>query len=244
MKQSLTYLLFAAVLAMTSCGQKTENARQSSDSVKVADTTAVTEEKTFYSPDLQLNNLRGKVKQVSTTIYDCDKNGHRNFESNKTLLTFDDQGNWTANEKARFTKASFKRNAKGQISALKYKYIIDREQDYGYEYEYEYSYNTAGYLIEMNEDYVGELCGSMTHRYSYNKNNEVTVITISGVGDGVGLEEKIEITIKECDEHGNWIRALYKDTSTTTEEYGDEGQTSVSTFTNYSLHIRKIEYYE
>ena len=198
----------------------------------------------FLSPDLQLHNLHGQVKKVSTTIYDADKNGHRNFESHKTQLTFDEQGNWTANEQTCFTKSNFKRNAKGQITENKYRYIVNKAEDYGYDYEYEYFYNPAGFLIEMGEDYTGELCGSMTHRYTYNEDGERTVITVSGVGDGVGLEEKIEITIKERDDHGNWICALYKDTSTTTEEYGEEGQTDVSTFTNYSLHVRKIEYYK
>ncbi|MBQ7741333.1 MAG: hypothetical protein IJT90_00175 [Bacteroidaceae bacterium] len=236
---------------LISCG-KTNSNPTSSDSTQVADTTTALpiegerEEggSAFLSPDLQLHCLRGQVKKVSTTIYNSDKYGHRNFESNKTLLTFDEQGNWTGNEQVRFSKSNFKRNAKGQLTALHYRYIIDKAEDYGYDYEYEYFYNPAGFRIEMGEDYTGELCGSMTHRYSYNEDGEPTVITTSGVGDGVGLEEKIEITVKERDDHGNWICALYKDTSTTTEEYGEEGQTDVSTFTNYSLHVRKIEYYK
>lgn len=251
MKKLLNGQLLLLAALLISCGKQAANTPSSADSTSVADTTsaALTDEgkqggEQFLSPDLQLHCLRGQVKKVSTTIYNSDKDGHRNFESNKTLLTFDEQGSWTGNEQTRFTKANFKRNGKGQLTALHYKYIINKAEDYGYDYEYEYLYNPGGFRIEMGEDYTGELCGSMTHRYTYNEEGEPTVITVSGVGDGVGLEEKIEITIKERDDHGNWICALYKDTSTTTEEYGEEGQTDVSTYTNYSLHIRKIEYYK
>ena len=242
-------LLLAAVFV--SCAKQASNTPSSADSTAVADSISsalpIEGERgggLFLSPDLQLHNLRGQVKKVSTTIYDADKNGHRNFESHKTLLTFDEQGNWTGNEQARFSKSNCKRNAKGQLTALRYRYIISKAEDYGYDYEYEYFYNPAGFRIEMGEDYSGELCGSMTHRYAYTEQGDPTTITVSGVGDGVGLEEKIEITIKERDDHGNWIAALYKSTSTTTEEYGDEGQTDVTTYTNYHLHLRKIEYYK
>ena len=102
-------------------------------------------------------------------------------------------------------------------------------------------------LAKMGEEFVGEICGGFEFVYTYDDDGNIASYTQSGVGDGVGVEATVTVTIKETDSHGNWTKRLIKDVSTTTEEYdGADGQPKLdkNTETDYSLQVRKIEYYE
>ena len=241
--KALAFTLLTGALLISSCGQKADKALRP-DSTEANDTTATAEAKTdFASPDLQMHGLKGQVKQVSTTEYESDKNGKQDFERNKTLLTFDPQGYWTGNEKARFKTGNITRDKDGRISKLTYSYLINKEEDYGYEYDYTYKYDAAGRLTTMGEEYVGELSGGFEYLFTYDQAGELISYTQKGGGDGVDVESAYTITVLERDDHGNWTRRLQKEVCTTTEEYDEDGQTDKSTYTEYVLQVRKIEYY-
>lgn len=240
----MKHLILAASAAMmlAACGQKADKASPS-DSTTVKDTLVTTEAKTdFASPDLQMHGLKGQVKQVSTTEYESDKNGKQDFERNKTLLTFDPQGHWTGNENAQFKTGNITRDKDGRISKLTYSYLINKEEDYGYQYDYTYKYDAAGRLKAMGEEYVGELSGGFEYLFTYDDAGEVISYTQDGGGDGVEVESAYTITVLDRDDHGNWTRRLQKEVCTT-EEYDNDGQPDKSTYTEYVLQVRKIEYY-
>lgn len=240
----MKHLILAASAAMmlAACGQKADKASPS-DSTTVKDTLVTTEAKTdFASPDLQMHGLKGQVKQVSTTEYESDKNGKQDFERNKTLLTFDPQGHWTGNENAQFKTGNITRDKDGRISKLTYSYLINKEEDYGYQYDYTYKYDAAGRLKAMGEEYVGELSGGFEYLFTYDDAGEVISYTQDGGGDGVEVESTYTITVLDRDGHGNWTRRLQKEVCTT-EEYDSDGQPDKSTYTEYVLQVRKIEYY-
>jgi len=241
--KALAFTLLTGALLISSCGQKADKALRP-DSTAANDTTVTAESKTdFASPDLQMHGLKGQVKQVSTTEYESDKNGKQDFERNKTLLTFDPQGHWTGNEKAQFKTGNITRDKDGRISKLTYSYLINKEEDYGYEYDYTYKYDAAGRLTTMGEEYVGELSGSFEYLFTYDQAGELISYTQNGGGDGVEVESAYTITVLDRDDKGNWTRRLKKEVCTTTEEYDEDGQTDKSTYTEYVLQVRKIEYY-
>lgn len=240
--KALAFTLLTGALLISSCGQKADKAPRP-DSTAANDTTATAEAKTdFASPDLQMHGLKGQVKQVSTTEYESDKNGKQDFERNKTLLTFDPQGHWTGNENAQFKTGNITRDKDGRISKLTYSYLINKEEDYGYEYDYTYKYDAAGRLTTMGEEYVGELSGSFEYLFTYDDAGEVISYTQDGGGDGVDVESAYTITVLDRDDKGNWTRRLKKEVCTT-EEYDADGQPDKSTYTEYVLQVRKIEYY-
>ena len=247
------FIIAATAALLAACGQKTAD-NGKADSTKVADTIPMAsmaeEQSPYLSPDLRLHGLKGPVKKVTTIIYESDKNGKKIFERHRTSLVFNKEGMWTANEKVSFKASDIERDSQGRIKGLKYRYIIDKEEDYGYDYEYEYSYNDAGMLAEMKEDYVGELSGNFNYKYLYfddaeSDNGDVRLISQVGGGDGVEVVSETQVvSLTDYDKYNNWTRCLQKETCTTTENYGDEDKQDTDTSTNYTLQIRKIEYFE
>ena len=242
-------------MMLAACGQKAQetSSEATSDTASVGSTSSLEgmagdeSSSQWLSSDLQMHCLKGQVKKVSTTIYQSDKNGKQDFERHKTLLTFDAQGLWTGNERAKFKASDITRDSQGRITKLSFRHVLSKEEDYGCDYDYTYTYTPKGMLAKMGEEFVGEICGGFEFVYTYDDDGNIASYTQSGVGDGVGVEATVTVTIKETDSHGNWTKSLIKDGSTTTEEYdGADGQPKLdkNTETDYSLQVRKIEYYE
>ena len=204
--------------------------------------TACSKSEGFLSADLKMHGLKGQVKKASVTEYQSDENGKLDFERSKSFLTFDENGNWTGNEQATFSADNIKRDANGRITSLVYHYVVNNEEDCGYDYKYAYQYDAGGRLQQMDEQYVGELCGGFEYNFNYDNADNVSSFTQNGGDDGVGIDSKTTYTIQETDERGNWTKRLVKEVSTAIEEYGED-QADSTIFTDYLLQIRNIEYY-
>jgi len=241
--KKISIIISAAVLLMSSCGALNSNNTNDSipgDSLDVAEMDAAELEPAspYYSADLQTHGIMGKVTSAVTKIYAATANGKQEGFLYDTKLMFNEAGEWTGNEMAKFDKSKIKRNESGRITSVEFSAGEDNNMTYVYGFSYEGERTkTYGYDAE------GEFSSGCNYTLSYNNEGDIVKEKGDGDSEGTNFDITIEYTIKERDDCGNWTKRFVK--KVTKESYYDaEPGTPADVSTEYTMEVRKLTYAE
>ena len=188
------------------------------------------------APDLQIYDVKGKVKQVELQNYTADNKWNYNKkdkdESSSYTVCFDTEGVATQHALAYLEegrKPIINRDSEGRI--IKFS---NREHEGGDVYSF--TYNSKGNIIckkillgfTYNADYY----------YYYNQDNQIERITFETSDFDYYSKGEIKYTYTKFDEQGNWTERRVERKSQITEEE----ETKKKTFRE--IDVRNILYYE
>ncbi len=243
MKKILNFAFAIAGCAfLMACGKKSEQSSTNTDSLKVeASATDDAEDKNAYlSPDLALNDLKGKVSKVTLKQTGCNPEGKvmtddsywattvKVFDVDNFLLPDAKETDW------RLPNPRIKRNDKDQIVSVNW--LVE---DFDCDVSEEYTYNEDGTLKSMKMIGI-ESCDETT--YTYNADGSLQKSVSLGAGEGTIYRTTTIYRILETDAQGNWTRRLQ---SQTCEDGPDNGSGEyIGSMEDYILEVREISYYK
>lgn len=241
MKKTL-FLLMAAVLMMGSCGQSSKNG-DGTDSTDVADSTFTEDVEAepaspYASADLGMHGIYGKVTSAITKSYLSNPKQTKEGFLYEEQLAFNENGEWIANEMARFKKSNIKRDEQGRIIALSFNAGFEDAMSYSYGYSYE-----GNRIKTFTVDYEGEISGDNEQTYIYDADGELVKIVTVGYTEGVKYEVTCSYVIKERDEHNNWTKRYMKRVEVQTYD-DEENPGTPDTMVEHQYQVRTLKYAE
>lgn len=244
-KNSANMFAIVGCALMMACGQKSDSAQGNADSTKVDAPAAeaveekVEEKSVYLSPDLALNDLKGKVSKCIYKSTDCHENGKvddgsywqtevKVFDVDYMLQPNAKEADWRLND------PRLKRNDKGQIVTVSW-FV----SDFGCDISEEYTYNENGTLktkknngIENAEEIV----------YTYKADGSLEKSVSKAAGEGMIYRTTSTYRVLESDENGNWTRRM----QTQLCEDGPDNGSGVyeNSAKLYLIETREISYYK
>ncbi len=188
------------------------------------------------APDLQIYDVKGKVKQVELQNYTADNKWNYNKkdkdENSSYTVCFDTEGVATQHALAYIAKGSkpiINRDSEGRI--IKFSNSEHEGGDV-----YSFTYNSKGNII-CKKILLGFTCNA-DYYYYYNQDNQIERITFETSDVDFYSKGEIKYTYTKFDEQGNWTERRVEMKSQITEEE----ETKKKTFRE--IDVRNILYYE
>ncbi len=244
-KNSASMFAIVGCALLMACGQKSDSAQANADSTKVdAPVSEVVEEKVeeksaYLSPDLALNDLKGKVSKCIYKSTNCRENGSvdndsywetevKVFDVDYMLLPNAKEAEWRLND------PRLKRNDKGQIVSVSW-FV----SDFGCDISEEYTYNENGTLKTKKNNGIESADETV---YSYKADGSLEKSVCKSAGEGMIYRTTSTYRILESDENGNWTRRM----QTQLCEDGPDNGSGVyeNSAELYLIETREISYYK
>jgi len=241
------YLSMAAIMALFAC---CSNGKSAQNNTEEGTTTEVTKTKDNTPTDVHTFGMKGRVKEVRLSVADLLSANEEDswLEDNKLEMTFDEDGRVTLDfyenvyeydETGKFLKgvtdyAAIERDKEGRI--VKYSQVKDEEDDA--QFTYNIKYDEKGRMAEVNL-LLWE--STYTEKMSYTGDNpyfDKIVMKGDDQGDTYNAVTSYEYT--KFDEQGNWTERTCTIESKTTDEEGNE----IDSSTQKTRQTRVITYYE
>ena len=181
----------------------------------------------FTSPDLDLFNVHGPVKELTISYQDLDDDDDL-FEGlyQPGIYKFDSQGKWT-NPQA----YKIERNDRGQIV----KFVLSDEEEYADDWHFWEEFEWKNNYLSHHSLYPNEVS-------IHYLDNNISLIEVTHGYTQYPMEDIIRLSDFEYDERGNWISCNWRQTiSYDTSDY--PSVPAISPIYSSGTIKRKITYY-